>query len=323
MTKSDHTDTLGKLDVGTTTAWRAAGLSQKQLAARVRAGDLVRIRHGAYATASILAAAKTDPRLSHALHAAPVVSRIHGAVASHHSAALMYGLSLLDPPPGDTVTLTVPLAKQTGRSSRTGVIRHTAELPPGHVAELYGVPVTTAARTVADIARTATFMEGVVVADAALYERHTSKAELRRVLESCQRWPGLGRARQVVEFSSPLAESPLESCSRVIFREQDLPAPELQVNIIGRAGHFVARADFLWRQHHTIAEADGLLKYNGREDAIAQLERDRLLREAGYEVVHFTWKELFTDPAAIAASIRTAFTRAVPSGAPPADTVAP
>ena len=41
----------------------------------------------------------------------------------------------------------------------------------------YGVRVTTAARTVIDIARATSFMEGVVVADAALYERHVSKTE--------------------------------------------------------------------------------------------------------------------------------------------------
>ncbi|HET6188107.1 MAG TPA: hypothetical protein VFE59_14095 [Trebonia sp.] len=35
--------------------------------------------------------------------------------------------------------------------------------------------MTTAARTVADIARTTTFTEGVVVADAALYERHVEE----------------------------------------------------------------------------------------------------------------------------------------------------
>jgi hypothetical protein len=71
--------------------------------------------------------------------------------------------------------------------------------------------VTTAARTVADIARTTTFMGGVVVADAALYERHASKSELRRVLAGCERWPGTSRARQVTDFADGLAESVLES----------------------------------------------------------------------------------------------------------------
>jgi very-short-patch-repair endonuclease len=106
----------------------------------------------------------------------------------------------------------------------------------------------------------------------------------------------------------------LESCARVVLDEQGLPPPELQVNIIGRTGHFIARVDFLWRRYWTVAEADGLLKYRGREDAIAQLKRDRLLRDVGYEVIHFTWQELFGDAAGIAARIRTAFDRAIRLG---------
>ena len=84
--------------------------------------------------------------------------------------------------------------------------------------------------------------------------------------------------------------------------------------MLGRDGTFIARVDFLWRSFWTVAEADGLLKYNGRDDAIAELRRDRLLREAGHEVVHFTWKELFTEPAGVASRIREAFARAIRLG---------
>ena len=60
-----------------------------------------------------------------------------------------------------------------------------------------------------------------------------------------------------------------------------------------------------------IAEADGLLKYDDGARAIAELKRDRLLREAGYEVIHFTWQELFGDPARVAGRITRAFERAI------------
>ena len=43
--------------------------------------------------------------------------------------------------------------------------------------------------------------------------------------------------------------------------------------------------------------------------AIKELGRDRLLREAGYEVVHFTWEELFTEPERVIKRIRDAFIR--------------
>jgi predicted transcriptional regulator of viral defense system len=306
------TDALGKLNVGTAATWHAAGLSRAQLAWLAETGELVRVRYGVYATARILARAQGDPGLAHALQvAAARAARTHKGVASHHSAALMHGLDLLRKPADGTVTLTVPPGTRNGPSGRAGVVHHAAELPAGHVIKLYDVPVTTAARTVTDIARTASFMDGVVVADSALRERHVSKTELRRVLAHCQRWPGASRAGQVIDFADGLAESVLESCARVFFRDQGLPPPELQVNIVGREHRVIARVDFLWRSFGTIAEADGLLKYDGRADAIAELKRDRLLREAGFEVVHFTWKELFTEPKRVAARIREAFNRAI------------
>lgn len=312
MTSGDTSDTLSNIDIGTLATWRAAGLSKRRLYSLVSSGQLVKIRHGAYATSGVLARAETEPGLRHALDvAAAMAARMHIGIASHHSAARLHGLRLLKQPPDGTVTLTVPPGSRAGRYRQdAGVICHAAELPGRHVTKLYGLPVTTAARTVIDIARTATFLEGVVAADSALYERHASKSDLRRVLADCERWRGISRARHVADFADGLAESVLESCARVSFREQGLPAPELQVRITGRDRAVIARVDFLWRRHGVIAETDGLLKYDSGDKAIAERRRDRLLQEAGFEVIHITWQELFGDPGRVAGRIRQAFQRA-------------
>lgn len=63
---------------------------------------------------------------------------------------------------------------------------------------------------------------------------------------------------------------------------------------------------FCWERHKTIAEADGLAKYAAAEDMLAQFRRDRLLRDAGYKVVHFTWRELFDTPALVIFRVRKA-----------------
>lgn len=311
VTKRVQLDALSKIDVGTAATWRAAGVSGTQLAQLVRAGELAQIRYGTYARASLVTEAATDPALAHALQVAGVTARTPAAVASHHSAAQMRGLGLLEKPPDGTVTLTIAPSARIGSYRRASVIRHAAELPDEHVTKLYGMPATTAARTVIDIARTSPFMEGVVVADSALYERHASRAELRRVLARCARWPGISRARQVVDFANGRAESVLESCARVVFRDQGLPPPELQVHITGRDRTMIARVDFLWRKYGVVAEADGLLKYDSGERAIAERKRDRLLQEAGFDVIHFTWQELFSDPTRVASRIREAFDRAI------------
>jgi predicted transcriptional regulator of viral defense system len=312
VTSSDVSNALSKLDIGTLATWGAVGLSKRQLYALVEAGRLVKIRHGAFATSGVLARAETEPALRHALDvAATMATRMHAGVGSHHSAALLHGLRLLNQPPEGTVTLTVPPGSRAGRYRQgAGVICHAAQLPDRQVTRLYGIPVTTAARTVADLARTCPFMEGVVVADSALYERHASKSELRRVLAGCERWPGTDRARRVIDFADGLAESVLESCARVFFHDQGLPRPELQVHISGPDLTVIARVDFFWRHYGVIAEADGLLKYDSGDRAIAERRRDRLLQEAGFEVIHVTWQELFGDAARVAGRIRRAFRRA-------------
>jgi tellurite resistance protein len=101
----------------------------------------------------------------------------------------------------------------------------------------------------------------------------------------------------------------LESISRVAFRAHGLPPPELQV-WVGDETEMIGRADFLWRACRTIAEADGAIKYANPVRAMAQLERDRRLREAGFEVVHFTWRDITREPGEVVASIRAAFRRA-------------
>lgn len=310
MTESSHSIGFGRLSVGSVADWRRAGVTDGRLRTLVAAGELVQIRRGAYATRDILAQGESDPGLRHSLDIAAVrATRGSALVASHESAATMRGLRLLKAVPEGSVTFTVPPGTRKGGYGRSGVVCHTADLPKAHLMTLYGLPATTAARTVIDLARKSSFTEGVVVADSALYERYTSKAELRRVLASCARWPGIARAKDVVKFADGLAESAFESCARVAFRDQGLPPPELQVTIFGRDGTMIARVDFLWREYGVIAEPDGLMKYDSGQRAIAELKRDRLLREIGYEVVHFTWQELFSDPARVARRIREAFAR--------------
>ncbi len=194
------------------------------------------------------------------------------------------------------------------RTRRNGIGLRIAQMPPPHVSVKNGIPVTSVARTVIDLARVLPFTSGVVVADSALYSEQTSMAELGGVLWDCARWPGIGKARRVVGFSDPRAESPFESIARVAFRDGGLPVPLLQVWISGN-GHTIGRVDFLWDAQRTIAEADGAFKYEDPDRARKQLRRDAELRAAGFEVVHFSWRELTSAPAEVIESIRSAFGR--------------
>src|ERR1700739_2515696 len=115
MAFGNHSDALGKLDVGTLAMWQAAGVTKRQLYTPREPGELVKIRHGAYATREVLARAETNPGLRHAVEVTAIMmTRMRGGVASHHSAAQLHGLRLLNQPPAGTVTLTVAPGTRTG-----------------------------------------------------------------------------------------------------------------------------------------------------------------------------------------------------------------
>jgi very-short-patch-repair endonuclease len=259
-----------------------------------------------------------DPRRMHALAIGAMIKRNPDLVASHESAAYLHGIDVLLPP-----TTTVPRVTLTRRPQEhtrslvNGALIRVARLPDDHVTRVLGIPATTVARTVMDIARTTGFMEGVVAADSALHNHVAIKVEFAIILEDCARWRGVIQARQVLDFADSRAESALESVARVRFAQFQIQPPALQVNVRGAQG-FIGRVDFCWDEYRTIAEADGALKYedNGRERARAQLARDEKFHDAGWGTFHFTWREIYHEPAPTLDRLRRAFARNRPR--PPA-----
>jgi hypothetical protein len=308
--------------VGSTADWLEAGLTRRKLEGLVASGQVVRVRRGAYAASGLFDQESIDPGLGLAAEAAAALAtgRLPGTVVSHQCAARLHGMTIFREstwrdfgkaemePAADKVTLTIPPPALTRRRSAEDVVLHVAALPRKHVEKVFfGVPVTTGARTVVDIARTATFREAVVTADTALRTRSATKSAIQRVLQECKGWPGVERAREVTEFATNLSESVLESCARVTFRDHGLPAPELQVGITDKKGAIIARADFCWPDFGTLAEGDGMLKYRTGDDMAKHLRRESLLQAEGWDVVHFTWAELFGDPEQVVGRIRNSF----------------
>jgi hypothetical protein len=291
----------------TTAELTAAGFSGARIRTLNRRGDLYRASRGAYANGQrareLLAIADGRQLLQ---LAAAVAVRGPGTVVSHESAAYLHSIDLLATPAAATLTCPPGCGWNAGPQVRL----HAMTLPPEHVTNMARLLVTTPARTVVDLARTLGFGEGVVAADSALYRKLVAKTELTSVLAACTRMPGVRRAAEVIEFADHRAESPLESIARVAFSDCGLPPPELQVWLGGMAEP-IGRVDFYWKQYRTIAEVDGVIKYADPERARAQLRRDALFREDGFEVVHFTWQQITQTPEQVAASIRKAFRRGV------------
>ena len=210
MTAPRMSDLSRLAGVMTTAELAAAGVSPGQLHRLVRRGAWFRLAHGVFAPAELVAAEADNPAGEHAVRVAAALAMSRpGAVASHHSAAAIHALELLGRQSGETVALTRPTGTAGCRTGGPGIRLHIAALPAGHVVGRRGLPVTSVARTVIDLARASSFRAGVVAADSALRSRQASKADLDLCITTCASWPGIQNARRVVAFADARSSATL------------------------------------------------------------------------------------------------------------------
>lgn len=268
--------TLPAAGVFTSSDARALGWSDSALTRAVRAGRVIRLRRDQY----VAGPDTGDPTLS-AIAAARSCS---GSVISHRSAALLHGLPLLLSPP-ERPDLTV-------QPGRTGDVRnallHRAGMRSRDVVEIDGLPVTSIARTVVDLARAGPVPAGVVAADAALYHDLTDPDDLADMLSACRNWPGIRRARTVIQLADARAESPLESYSRLVIVRLGLPMPDLQPGIYVD-GRLTGRLDFYWDEFGVAGEADGRSKYDTRPVLVAEKDRQEAMEDPGIVFARWGW----------------------------------
>jgi hypothetical protein len=271
----------------------AEGYDDGELRRRVRRGELVVVRRGAYVGRDELPDSAESRHLVRLRAALPDLAP--DAVVSHATAAVAHGLPLWS----------VGLARLHVTRSRRGGSRvtphlhvHAAALDPDDVTLLHGIAVTTAARTVVDLACCEPFEVAVVVADGALRRGRTTPSELAAALRRAEGRPGSRGARRALAFADGLSDGPGESRSRVRMRDAGLPAPVLQMPVRTRLGQ--VWVDFGWPGAGVVGEFDGLVKYGARrrpgEDAAGAVVREKLredaVRDEGLRVVRWTWREL-------------------------------
>jgi very-short-patch-repair endonuclease len=260
------------------------GLGDREIGRRVRAGRLHRIHRGVYAVG--------HPRLTmHGRLLAAVVSYGDRAVASHHSAAVIWGLRKER---GPRVDVTVPGGG--GRSRRGAIIVHRSSLPPTDVTICEGIPVTTPARTLIDLAD--------VLPRRALERALDEAAFLRLDLRTLRPVPGrrgTGRLRRVLARHRPgstRTRSWLEERMLALCRRAGLPQPEVNQEIEGH------EADFVWREARLIVETDGWAAHGTRAAFEWDRRRDAEHTAAGWRVVRITIRRLEEEPEAVAEQLR-------------------
>lgn len=238
----------------------------RRLRAAVGAGKLMRLRIGVYVDAAAWNAAKPEARVIARARALALTSET-SPVISHETAGAAHGLPLYR---ADALRVHV-IAPQARPGAAGGVIRHRGELAEGEVIEIGALRVTSLARTVSDVARTASFEQAVTVADAALrrqfvtapdeYDFDGAERFRQEVLVIASRSAhGLTRARRVLAFADGRAQLPGESISRIRLHQLGFRAIDLQVAVPGRGIH-PYYVDFGLGEANAFGEFDGAIKY--------------------------------------------------------------
>lgn len=278
----------------TTTQLLADGMTPQRVSRAVSSRELVRLRPGFYVEGSARGLPRED---KHLLNILAADAALGSPVFSHASAALVHGLPSWGLP---LAKVTVSANSRNPRTHTTRVMKHhSVVLPEDEVTCIGGLRVTSAARTVGDLARTVGRDASVAVADAALIRKLVVPASLERVLDQSAGLAGVRKARAAMALVDGRSESVAETRSRLTFIDQGLPTPETQVNIFDTHGSRVARVDFLWREFGVIGECDGFGKYFDGADSAElrrrlgrEKDRDAELLALGYRVLHWRWADL-------------------------------
>ncbi len=271
----------------------ALSISTETIKRRVTAGRLHPIHRGVYAVGySSLSA--------HGRWLAAVLAIGPDGVLSHRSAAALWGLR---PTASARIDVTV-LGR--ARRARQGIATHvTRQLPDRDRAERAGIPVTSVARTLLDLA--AVVPEHQICSAFEEAER-LRLLDLRAIEDVCRRgWGrrGLGALLRVAaDQSDPPAatRSELERAFLDFCQRQSLPPPRMNAIVAG------LEVDAVWEPQRLIVELDGFAFHRTRAAFERDRVRDSALQLAGYRVLRFTHRRLMQEPGAIAQALRAILT---------------
>jgi very-short-patch-repair endonuclease len=255
------------------------GFGERAIARRVKNGRLHRLHRGVYSVGHTI----VPPR---GRWLAAVLACGPEAVLSHRSAAALWGLR---PTAAARVDVTVP--HTSGFRSTATIAVHRSRRPIESL-KRDRIPVTTAGRTLADLAT-------------ALPRRQLEKAaEMAELLELDvvvdPEHPGARRLREASDHDlttttrSPLEDEFLELCHR-----HGIPRPLVNHVVAGY------EVDFCWPEERLIVETDGR-RHRTRSAFEDDRARDALLTALGWRVLRFTRRQVRREEAIVAARVLSA-----------------
>jgi very-short-patch-repair endonuclease len=265
----------------------ALGFGRGAIEHRVRTGYLHPVYRGAFA----VGCSSTTPR---GRIMAAVLACGDEAIASHHAAALIWGLRQSD-------RAAVDVTGPRSRHGQPGIKLHRVRaLHPDDRSRADGIPLTSVARTIFDLAETLQPHQLANVVTEAEARRLFDLLALERLIERSPGRRGIKPLRELLAtyVEPPLTRSELERILLRVCVAAGVARPQMNVIV---AGH---RVDALWPGPRVVVEVDSR-RYHMTVAAFEEdRRRDADLMLAGYRVLRITWKRLRDEPAVVADILR-------------------
>ena len=259
----------------------AAGVSADQVTTRLRRGSLIRVHPGVY----------------RAGHRAPSVeARYLAAVRAGGEGALLCGLAagwLLGLVPGGALRAEVVVRVQR----RIEGVRVRRGLNPRDSFLWRGVPVTSPARTMVDLASVLSVDDLARAFHEAGIRHQLTPDHVEAVLRRRPNSPGAAKLRAVIHGDAPLTLSALERRFRRLLRANGLSLPQSNRRIEGRL------IDCRWPELRLTVEIDGYRYHRSRYAWERDRRREREARARGDDFRRYTYGDI-TEPTALLNELR-------------------
>lgn len=258
----------------------------------VRAGQLRRLRRGAYAPVIEHPDQYVRERVRARQQMHAIDRQLPGPLwFSHASAALLHGLPLRRTP---VRTHLIGSGHVSARADRS-VVRHRCALDDSDIARIDTLPVTSLPRTALDCAMTLPELDALMILDGAL-ARPGIRADLTGRLDDLRGVSGSARARWRLDHADGRAESAGETFTRFVLMRHGLRVPDLQVKVRTWRGTY--RIDMGWPELKIGIEFDGKVKYTRMADGdpaevvFKEKRRQSNLEREGWVIIRVVWAEL-------------------------------
>jgi predicted transcriptional regulator of viral defense system len=271
----------------------ALGLSASAVSRRVTRGRLHRVHRGVFAVGHALLTQRGR-------FMAAVLACGPEAWASHYCSGVLYELGL-----GERRLIDVTTLSARGRTL-PGLRTHRAiTLTEADVDVIDGIPCTSLARTLLDIAEDGTRREVERALDHAEQARILDMHAIDDVLARANGRRGAKLLRAVLaehRVGSTLTRNKLEEAYLAVARDVGLP-PDMVNAWIAFPDGGGAEADFVYRDKRLIVETDGRDPHTIRKAFNSDRRRDQRPMLLGWRVVRFPWQQVTFTPAEVAATL--------------------